>query len=227
MIGVMMSKSCPQFKHQYLLNIVRNVFKTETNGTEPKRSAITTSDCLMSACAIFSLKFSSLLQFDQCRTTDKTLRHNLKTLYGTKTVPCDTYMRERLDGLDIDIVRKSMKSVISVLKRTKQLNLWQFTDQKYLLSVDATEFFNSKEVHCSHCCEKKYKNKRGEEYTIYHHQMVVASIVHPGRKEVIPIAFEPICNEDGHTKNDCERNATKRLLANLKKDHPISVSLKR
>ena len=35
---------------------------------------------------------------------------------------------------------------------------------------------------------------------------------HPDRKEVIPLAPEPIINEDGHTKNDCERNATRRWL---------------
>jgi hypothetical protein len=44
--------------------------------------------------------------------------------------------------------------------------------------------------------------------------------VHPDLKEVIPLAPEPIINQDGHTKNDCERNATRRWLQRFRRDHP-------
>jgi len=37
---------------------------------------------------------------------------------------------------------------------------------------------------------------------------------------VIPLAPEPIINDDGHTKNDCERNATRRYLQRFRRDHP-------
>jgi hypothetical protein len=36
---------------------------------------------------------------------------------------------------------------------------------------------------------------------------------------VIPLCPEMIIKQDGETKNDCERNAIKRLLKKLKKDH--------
>lgn len=35
-----------------------------------------------------------------------------------------------------------------------------------------------------------------------------------------PFAPEPIIKQDGETKNDCERNAAKRFLAQLRQDHP-------
>jgi hypothetical protein len=44
--------------------------------------------------------------------------------------------------------------------------------------------------------------------------------VHPDLKEVIPLAPEPIINQDGHTKNDCERNATRRWLQRFRQEHP-------
>ncbi len=47
-----------------------------------------------------------------------------------------------------------------------------------------------------------------------------ASLVHPDLKEVIPLAPEPIIQQDGHTKNDCERNATRRWLKPFRHDHP-------
>jgi hypothetical protein len=54
----------------------------------------------------------------------------------------------------------------------------------------------------------------------YEHQMLAAVIVHPDIKEVIPLAPEPIQKQDGSTKNDCERNAARRLLAKIRREHP-------
>jgi hypothetical protein len=45
-------------------------------------------------------------------------------------------------------------------------------------------------------------------------------VVHPDLKEVIPLAPEPIIQQDGHTKNDCERNATRRWLKQFREEHP-------
>ena len=54
----------------------------------------------------------------------------------------------------------------------------------------------------------------------YAHQMLGAALVHPDLREVIPLAPEPIVKQDGSTKNDCERNASKRLLRNIRREHP-------
>jgi hypothetical protein len=50
--------------------------------------------------------------------------------------------------------------------------------------------------------------------------MLGAVLVHPERREVIPLAPEPIVKGDGTSKNDCERNAAKRLLSDLRREHP-------
>jgi len=50
--------------------------------------------------------------------------------------------------------------------------------------------------------------------------MLAAVIVHPDLKEVIPLAPEPIQKQDGSTRNDCERNAARRLLAKIRREHP-------
>lgn len=51
----------------------------------------------MSGLAVFSMKYPSLLQFDRDSQEGGCIEHNLKTLYKVDKVPCDTYMRERLD----------------------------------------------------------------------------------------------------------------------------------
>ncbi|PIQ43958.1 MAG: transposase [Gammaproteobacteria bacterium CG11_big_fil_rev_8_21_14_0_20_46_22] len=173
------------------------------------------ADCLMSALAMFSLKYPSLLQFDHSQEDEK-VRHNLKTLYGVDQVPSDTYMRERLDPLDPERLQPAFKACFSAVQRGKQLPLFSFLDDYYLVSNDGTGMFYSENVHCENCCIKKHR-KGGESY---YHQMMCAVMVHPRQSTVLPMTMEPILKQDGVTKNDCERNSSKRLLTKLRCMHP-------
>jgi len=86
----------------------------------------------------------------------------------------------------------------------------------YLLSLDGTQYFTSDKVHCPFCQETHSHTGR----ITYSHAVVAAVIVHPDHREVIPLCPEPIIVQDGVTKNDCERNATRRLLKHIRKEHP-------
>lgn len=169
-------------------------------------------DALLSAFAMFSLKDPSLLAFDARRTDE-----NLKRLYGIGQVPSDTAMREILDPLDPDCLRPAFRSVFRQLQRGKALEPMAFYQGCYLLALDGTGYFSSPTIHCDSCLEKK-NSKTGE--VTYAHQMLGAVLVHPDFREVIPLAPEPIVKQDGTTKNDCERNAAKRLLRKTRREHP-------
>ena len=77
-----------------------------------------------------------------------------------------------------------------------------------LLALDGTEYFSSQTIHCASCLHKVHRNGS----ITYFHQMLGAAIIHPDQRAVIPLMPEPIVNRDGTDKNDCERNAAKRLL---------------
>lgn len=204
-----------------LLNCVRECFekveiKTNHASTRGPKAKISLTDCLMSGLAIFNLKFPSLLQYDTQRHCPK-IKNNLSSLYQVSQAPCDTYLRERLDEVDPETLRPVFNRVLSELQRGKVLQ--QFTywdDEHYLLSVDGTGYYSSKEVHCENCCEKKHKDAS----TTYYHQLLGASMVHPDHRVVIPLAPEPIQKQDGAHKNDCERNAAKRLFSAIRREHP-------
>jgi len=201
-----------------LLAKARKVFervREPQKGGQGQPKNITTVDCLMSALAVFKLKFSSLLQFDK-EKADEPVKTNLKNLFKIDNVPCDTYMRERLDDIDPSDLRPAFTSIFATIQRGKVLEDYKFLDGKYLLLSDGTGFFSSKKVHCENCCKKEHRNGT----TTYYHQMMGAAIAHPDHKEVIPICPEPIMNEDGSTKNDCERNASERLLRDFRREHP-------
>lgn len=177
-----------------------------------ENASIALTDGLMSAFAMFSLKDPSLLAFEQRRNDE-----NMKSLYGIQTVPSDTGMREILDPLEPKELRASFVDVFRQLQRGKALEPFVFYQGCYLLSLDGTGYFSSQAVHCDSCLEKV--NKKTGEVT-YQHQMLGAVLVHPDHREVIPLAPEPIQKQDGTTKNDCERNAAKRLLRQIRKEHP-------
>lgn len=177
------------------------------------RPEIPLGDALMSAFAMFSLKDPSLLAFDQRRHDPN---DNFRTIFGINHMACDTQMRTILDPVDPEVMRPLFGDVFRRLQRGKALERFVYLDGHYLLSLDGTTYFSSSKVHCPACLEKRH---RGGGVT-YSHQLLGATLVHPNLKEVIPLAPEPIVNQDGHTKNDCERNATRRWLQRFRQDHP-------
>ena len=172
---------------------------------------ISLTNALMSAFALFSLKSPSLLAFDKHR-----IEGNLGTIYAIDRVPCDTQMREILDPVSPESVRPLFRRVFGQLQRGKALESMLFLEDYYLLALDGTEYFSSKTIHCASCLQKVHRNGS----ITYYHQMLGAALVHPEQRAVIPLMPEPIVKQDGTGKNDCERNAAKRFIAKLRKDHP-------
>ncbi len=66
-----------------------------------------------------------------------------------------------------------------------------------------------------HCLQKEHRS--GE--ITFSHQALQGAIVHPDIRQVIPLMVEDIRNEDGKTKQDCEINAGKRFVEQLRKEH--------
>ncbi len=126
-------------------------------------------------------------------------------------------MREILDGVDPNNLRPLFKDAFRALQRGKALEKMLFMDIGYLLNLDGTGYFSSKTLH-SDACLQRVSAKTGQ--VTYHLQAVGAALVHPDCKEAIVLCPETIRQQDGQTKNDCERNAIRRLLGKLCQDHP-------
>lgn len=109
----------------------------------------------MSGLAMFSLKFPSLLKFDEGKDENK-IKHNLKTLFQIQRTPSDTYMRERNDEVNPHDVRKAFKRVFTAVQRGKELEEFTYLDNHYLLPGDGTGFFSSHSVQCENCCVKHH-----------------------------------------------------------------------
>lgn len=168
----------------------------------------------MSGVAVFALKDGSLLAFDDQRTEGHR-RHNLQHLFGIQNVPCDTQMRTILDGVHPHALRPAYRALHQELQQQGVLESYRFLG-KLLVSMDGTGDFSSSAISCPECCSKTHKNGSVTHY----HQMLAAVVVHPDKKQVLPFYPEVITRQDGSTKNDCEHNASARLIPALRKDFP-------
>ena len=196
-----------------LLALVRKEFE-QIKEYRIKTISYQLADVLMSALAMFGLKYPSLLRFEQNRH-EPILRANLKNLYGVERAPSDTQMREILDPVAPEDLRPAFRRVHRELQRQKALAKYQFLGG-YLMSVDGTGQFSSTQIKCDECCSRTLRN--GTEQ--YYHQLLAAVIVHPEQKTVLPLFPEAITRQDGESKNDCERNAAKRLLPAIRAAFP-------
>ena len=101
------------------------------------------------------------------------------------------------------------------LQRSKQLQRYEFLDEGYLLTLDGSEYFSSENVHCQRCLQRHKSDGRVE----YYHQILQPALVHPDLRQVLPLAPQFIRRQDGATKQDCEINAAKRLIKDLRREH--------
>jgi hypothetical protein len=196
-----------------LLHQVRQAFEQIP---DPRRygQQFSLPDVLMSGLAVFGLKYPSLLKFDEQRN-ESIIRANLKALYGVEQAPCDTQLRAVLDRVDPAALRTPFIRIHQRLYQKNFLDGFLFLGS-FLVSVDGTGQFSSSQVHCPECCVRHHRN--GE--VGYYHQLLGAVIVHPDQAQVLALFPEAITHQDGATKNDCESNAGKRLLPQLRKAFP-------
>lgn len=190
---------------------IRNDFNAVPDNRARNRQ-IPLPDALMSGFAMFSLKDPSLLAFDARRREDPISLH---TVYGVEQIPCDSQMRDILDPISPRMLRQPFRSVFTQLQRGKALEKMTWLGH-YILALDGTGIFSSEKVSSDYCLRKTKRNGRVE----YYQQMLGGAFVHPERREVIPTCPEMIRKQDGATKGDCERNAAKRYIDDLRREHP-------
>jgi hypothetical protein len=172
-------------------------------------------DACLSTLAMMYFQDASMLEF-QRRLQEQTQMNNLQTLFQVETIPKDNQLRGIIDVIPSQKLFPIFNDFFRLLQRGNQLQPFQFLDEGYLLPIDGTQYFSSETINCSSCLTKGYKNG-----TInYSHKVLGASIVHPEKKQVVPLAPEPIKNSDGSKKQDCEINAGKRFLNRIRKEHP-------
>jgi len=163
---------------------------------------------------MFYLQDPSLLEF-QRRFQDSIQRNNLSTVFGVKEIPGDSQLREIIDGHSYEPLYGVFEEYFKRFQRGKHLEEYRFLGEYYLISIDGTEYFGSEKIGCMKCLRKKSK----EGGVRYYHQILQATLVASGKRQVMPFGPEFIRNRSVGGVQDCELEAGKRLVPKLRSAH--------
>jgi len=172
-------------------------------------------DFFMTGLAMMYFQDPSLLTFQKKLQTAYNF-NNLKTIFKIESIPKETQLRDILDQAPTDELEAIFSDFMYQLQKGKQLESYKFLNDMYLVPLDGSQYFSSKKICCPSCLTKE----KPEGDIRYSHQILQAVMVHPDMKQVLPLAPEPIQNKDGTEKQDCEINASKRLISKIRTAHP-------
>jgi len=160
--------------------------------------------------AMFHLKMPSLLQF---RKSYSTKAGNLRRIYGVTGLPGDVAIRGSVDQVDTAQLKACFTDQVDFLRSHGVWEQRRVLNGRFTaLSSDGTQHYCSNSKGCPQCLVKNHRNGQ----KTYYHQMLATVAVHPGMQTVFPVGCEAIVNGDGAVKNDCEMNALKRLLPQVR-----------
>jgi len=191
-----------------LIKLVRGGFQLVH---DPRRNNLSYElpNLLSLAFAMFHLKDSSLSSFKEQFSIRS---ENLHRVYGVNILPGDTAIREGIDEVNPKDLQSLFKPHLDFLKDQNVLKERQVLGGYTIISVDGTGHYCSGVKGCPQCMVKKHRNGK----VTYYHQLLGAVIVHPNQSTVFPVACEAIVKQDGSTKNDCELNASKRIIPQIR-----------
>jgi hypothetical protein len=205
-------------KHLNFSTLVSSFSELLTKLPDSRRKAsinYSINDTFLSGLACMYIQSPSLLSYQETLLR-RCKRNNLQTQFNVKGMPKDTEMRNIIDSIPGDNLAPVFKTYLTKLQRDNILKKYRFIGNKYLVTLDGTQYFSSKTIHCDSCLTQVSKTG----IKTYSHKVVQSAVINPSIKQVLPLMPEEIINTDGAVKQDCEINAAKRLLPKIKKQYP-------
>ena len=188
-----------------LLTSLQSVCAAFPDPRKGRGGNIAMADFGLSAFAMFFMQSASFLSFQRALEKGRS-RSNCQSLFGIKKIPSDNYIRDMLDEADPALLAPCFERLETLLAEPPLRQVFGRLGDRTLIAWDGTEFFCSQKLGCPHCLTRKRSNGRIESY----HSMLASTVVAPGHAKIVPLAPEFIAPQDGHDKQDCERNAVKR-----------------
>ena len=172
------------------------------------------SDAALSAFSVFFMQSSSFLahQRDMHKRKGK---ENVSTLFEVTKIPSDNQLRNLLDSVKPSHFHADFKWIHQKLAENGCLAPFLDYQDTYLVALDGVNFHASEKIHCDNCNHRQ--DRAGT--THYYHNAIIPVMVKPDSPHVISLCPEFIVPQDGHDKQDCEREAVKRWLLQHHSDY--------
>ena len=164
-------------------------------------------DAILGAFSVFFMQCESFLEH-QRQLQSRRGKDNAQSLFGLGQIPTTAQTRNILDGIAAKRLFGVFEWVYQVLQRKGYLEPYHCLGGHLLVTLDGTQYFSSKKIHCPQCSSRHHKNGT----VTYFHSVILPVIVAPSQTQVIALAPEFITPQDGAAKQDCEVAAAKRWM---------------
>jgi len=194
-----------------LVGQLRQRFADFADRRKGKNTQYSMEDIALSAFSVFFTQCPSFLAHQKAMEKNKG-RSNAQSLFQIDRIPTPEHIRDMLDPVEPAELFPVYDSVYEALKERGVLDDFRGVNGTRLIALDGTWYFSSKSqnIHCPRCSSLNHKN--GE--VTHFHSAITPVIIGPGQPYAIPLRPEFIVPQDGHEKQDCEINASKRWLEN-------------
>lgn len=177
-------------------------------------------DGILAAFAVFFMQSSSFLGHQRLLQSKKG-RSNARSLFQVEAIPSDPQIRNLVDPLSCGYFQEDFWFLLDELKAQQGLLQFRNDLNTYAIALDGVNFFSSEKISCTKCLKRE--DRSGTEH--FYHSALTPVLVKPGQAQVLPLPAEFITPQDGSEKQDCERVAAKRWLAQQHRhfsDHSVT-----
>lgn len=196
-----------QFGFKSMLKKYHEIIKTFPDCRIGKNISKSLKEAALGGFAVLFTQNSSFLSYQ--KTMQKTQgQNNAASLFGIKEILSDNHIRRLLDEVPAAKVFPMYSYILDELNQRGYLDQFRSYNNHLLVALDGTQYFSSNNIHCSNCSQTHHKDGS----ITYSHSVITPVIVKPGNEKVISLIPEFIIPQDGHQKQDCENEASKRWL---------------
>ena len=164
------------------------------------------ADAGLGAFAVFYMQSPSFLAHQRDMQRKKG-QNNAHGLFGVERTPSDGQIRNLLDPVEPRALYGQFWEIYRRLDECGYLEAYRGIEGTRLISLDGSQYFSSQEIHCPHC-----RVSVRDEQPYYSHLVMLAVVCAPEQEHVICLDPEFITPQDGHDKQDCEQQASKRWV---------------
>ena len=178
------------------------------------------ADAGLGAFSVFYVQSPSFLAYQRDMQRKKG-QNNAQSLFEVERIPSDGQIRNLLDPVEPGALYERFWEIYRHLDEGGHLDEYHGIAGTRLISLDGSQYFSSQKIHCPNC-----RVSVRDEKTYYSHLVMVAVVCAPEQERVICLDPEFITPQDGHEKQDCEQQATKRWVErNAERFEPWSVTI--
>jgi len=164
------------------------------------------SDAALGAFGAFFMQSPSFLAYQRDLQQRKEC-NNAQSLFGVSEIPSNQQIRNLLDPISPSHLGEPFWAILDQSMKDREIEKAFEYDGGWLCSIDGTQYFGSRSIHCAQCTVAHHED--GESYA---HTVLITILAKPGKREVLVLEPEFIRPQDGSVKQDCEQKAAQRWI---------------